>query len=128
MAAVTAFLGASCRHLRRLQGNFSSDVIIVGFCYAHMNDLGVVGGRQVCQGRVRFVKSVDKQEAMWEAQHELAAEKVYSLCSELGGFFLKVLVPFVSSNVTVVVVIDSWSKGLDKPATFCLCQFVFSCP
>ncbi|GAB2269718.1 hypothetical protein Dimus_004640 [Dionaea muscipula] len=27
---------------------------------------------------------------MWERQHELAAEKIYKMCSELGGFFLKV--------------------------------------
>jgi hypothetical protein len=32
-----------------------------------------------------------KQEAMWERQHELAAEKIYAMCSDLGGFFLKVL-------------------------------------
>lgn len=27
---------------------------------------------------------------MWETQHELAAHKIYSMCSDLGGFFLKV--------------------------------------
>jgi hypothetical protein len=27
---------------------------------------------------------------MWEQQHELGAQKMYSLCSELGGLFLKV--------------------------------------
>ncbi|KAK1363294.1 hypothetical protein POM88_038855 [Heracleum sosnowskyi] len=27
---------------------------------------------------------------MWERQHELAAEKIYSMCSDLGWFFLKV--------------------------------------
>lgn len=32
-----------------------------------------------------------KQEMMWEKQHEVAADKIYSMCSELGGFFLKVL-------------------------------------
>uniref|UniRef100_B9I3D2 ABC1 atypical kinase-like domain-containing protein n=1 Tax=Populus trichocarpa TaxID=3694 RepID=B9I3D2_POPTR len=26
----------------------------------------------------------------WEGQHELAAEKIYTMCSDLGGFFLKV--------------------------------------
>lgn len=43
------------------------------------------------QVRVRFEKDVHKQEAMWETQHELAAEKIYAMCSDLGGFFLKVL-------------------------------------
>ncbi|XP_068667368.1 uncharacterized protein [Aristolochia californica] len=53
-------------------------------------------GYKICQFRVKFVKGAEKQEAMWEAQHELAAEKIYSLCSELGGFFLKVLDGFSS--------------------------------
>ena len=42
------------------------------------------------QVRVSFEKDVQKQEAMWERQHELAADKIYSMCSDLGGFFLKV--------------------------------------
>ncbi|KAF8378158.1 hypothetical protein HHK36_029495 [Tetracentron sinense] len=46
-------------------------------------------GYKVCQFRVNFVKDDKKQEAMWERQHELAADKLYSMCSELGGFFLK---------------------------------------
>lgn len=37
------------------------------------------------------MNGLEKQEEMWEKQHELAAEKLYSMCSELGGFFLKVL-------------------------------------
>lgn len=43
------------------------------------------------QVRVSFEKDMRKQEAMWERQHELAAEKIYAMCSDLGGFFLKVL-------------------------------------
>ncbi|RWR96930.1 hypothetical protein CKAN_02633500 [Cinnamomum micranthum f. kanehirae] len=39
--------------------------------------------------RVKFVKGVEKQEEMWEKQHEIAADKLYSMCYELGGFFLK---------------------------------------
>lgn len=27
---------------------------------------------------------------MWERQHEHAADKIYSMCSDMGGFFLKV--------------------------------------
>ncbi|KAJ6803032.1 putative aarF domain-containing protein kinase 1-like [Iris pallida] len=47
-------------------------------------------GYKVCQLRTMlFVKDKEKQEAMWERQHELAAEKVYSLCTDLGGLFLK---------------------------------------
>ncbi|CAD6334718.1 unnamed protein product [Miscanthus lutarioriparius] len=38
----------------------------------------------------RFVKDEDEREAMWEQQHELASQKTYSLCSELGVLFLKV--------------------------------------
>lgn len=44
------------------------------------------------QVRVVFEKDVHKQEAMWERQHELAAEKIYSMCSDMGGFFLKVYI------------------------------------
>ncbi|KAA3454388.1 putative aarF domain-containing protein kinase 1-like isoform X1 [Gossypium australe] len=44
----------------------------------------------VFQVRVSFVKDVQKQHAMWERQHELAADKIYAMCSDLGGFFLKV--------------------------------------
>ncbi|KAI5569392.1 hypothetical protein BDE02_12G074300 [Populus trichocarpa] len=47
-------------------------------------------GYKVFQLRVSLVKDEEKQEAMWEGQHELAAEKIYALCSDLGGFFLKV--------------------------------------
>ncbi|OMO94629.1 hypothetical protein CCACVL1_05901 [Corchorus capsularis] len=47
-------------------------------------------GYKLFQVRVSFVKDVQKQEAMWEAQHELAADKIYAMCSDLGGFFLKV--------------------------------------
>nr|XP_019709010.1 uncharacterized protein LOC105053001 isoform X3 [Elaeis guineensis] len=44
---------------------------------------------KVCQFRAGFVKDAEKREAMWERQHELAADKMYSLCSDLGGLFLK---------------------------------------
>ncbi|MCD7448064.1 hypothetical protein HAX54_037766 [Datura stramonium] len=46
-------------------------------------------GYKVFQLRVGFEKNVQKQEAMWERQHEVAAEKIYNMCSDLGGFFLK---------------------------------------
>ncbi|XP_042498735.1 aarF domain-containing protein kinase 1-like isoform X2 [Macadamia integrifolia] len=49
----------------------------------------IYAGYKVFQFRVTLVKDTKKMEAMWESQHELAAEKIYSLCSELGGFFLK---------------------------------------
>lgn len=48
------------------------------------------------QVRVSLVKDVEKQEAMWERQHERAAEKIYAMCSDLGGFFLKVFETFLS--------------------------------
>ncbi|XP_059444199.1 uncharacterized protein LOC132176091 isoform X2 [Corylus avellana] len=47
-------------------------------------------GYKVFQVRVSFEKDMHKQEAMWERQHELAAEKIYAMCSDLGGFFLKI--------------------------------------
>ncbi|KAG8638730.1 uncharacterized protein slr0889 [Manihot esculenta] len=47
-------------------------------------------GYKVFQLRVSLIKDVQKQEAMWERQHELAAEKIYAMCSDLGGFFLKI--------------------------------------
>ncbi|KAF4395047.1 hypothetical protein G4B88_017917 [Cannabis sativa] len=40
--------------------------------------------------RVSLVKDARKQHEMWERQHEFAAEKIYSMCADLGGFFLKV--------------------------------------
>ncbi|KAJ3678196.1 hypothetical protein LUZ60_001999 [Juncus effusus] len=49
----------------------------------------IYSGYKVCQLRAGLVKNLEKREAMWERQHELAAEKMYSLCSELGGLFLK---------------------------------------
>ncbi|XVF08758.1 hypothetical protein REPUB_Repub07fG0030500 [Reevesia pubescens] len=47
-------------------------------------------GYKMFQVRVSFVRDVQKQEAMWERQHELAADKIYDMCYDLGGFFLKV--------------------------------------
>ncbi|CAK9156878.1 unnamed protein product [Ilex paraguariensis] len=40
-------------------------------------------GYKVFQLRVSFEKDVQKQEAMWERQHEVAAEKIYNMCSDL---------------------------------------------
>ncbi|KAI3454972.1 hypothetical protein Pfo_011635 [Paulownia fortunei] len=47
-------------------------------------------GYKVFQVRVNFEKNVEKREAMWEKQHEVAADKIYNMCTDLGGFFLKV--------------------------------------
>ncbi|XP_057817179.1 uncharacterized protein LOC131030391 isoform X3 [Cryptomeria japonica] len=52
--------------------------------------LNVYTGYKVCQLRVKFVPERETQERIWEEQHEIAATKIYSLCSDLGGFFLKV--------------------------------------
>lgn len=35
------------------------------------------------------MKDEARREAMWERQHEISADKMYSLCSEMGGLFLK---------------------------------------
>lgn len=40
--------------------------------------------------RVNFEKDAAKRELMWENQHQLAADKIYNMCADLGGFFLKV--------------------------------------
>ncbi|XP_062116029.1 uncharacterized protein LOC133830127 isoform X2 [Humulus lupulus] len=47
-------------------------------------------GYKVFQVRVSLVKDAQKQEEMWEMQHEVAAEKIYSMCADLGGVFHKV--------------------------------------
>ncbi|CAI8583801.1 unnamed protein product [Vicia faba] len=52
--------------------------------------IDIYTGYKVLQLRVNFEKDVMKQEAMWERQHELAADKIFSMCSDLGGFFLKI--------------------------------------
>ncbi|KAL3683191.1 hypothetical protein R1sor_001213 [Riccia sorocarpa] len=44
---------------------------------------------KACQFRVLFVKDQAEKERIWEEQHEQAADKVYSLCYDLKGFFLK---------------------------------------
>lgn len=49
----------------------------------------IYGSYKVCQLRTGFVKDEEEREAMWEQQHEIGAQKMYSLCSELGGLFLK---------------------------------------
>lgn len=53
---------------------------------------------------------------MWEQQHELGAQKMYSLCSELGGLFLKVLPAsfFLPWIVELLVVYSLRGLGL-KP-------------
>ncbi|KAF7838207.1 putative aarF domain-containing protein kinase 1-like isoform X2 [Senna tora] len=52
--------------------------------------IDIYTGYKVFQVRVSFEKDVLKQEALWDRQHELAAEKIYAMCSDLGGFFLKI--------------------------------------
>ncbi|XP_031407472.1 uncharacterized protein slr0889 isoform X1 [Punica granatum] len=47
-------------------------------------------GYKVFQLRMSFEKDKEKLEAMWERQHEHAADKIYAMCADLGGFFLKV--------------------------------------
>uniref|UniRef100_A0ACD5XER5 Uncharacterized protein n=1 Tax=Avena sativa TaxID=4498 RepID=A0ACD5XER5_AVESA len=49
----------------------------------------IYGSYKVCQLRAGFIRDEEEREAMWEQQHEIGAQKMYSLCSELGGLFLK---------------------------------------
>jgi aarF domain-containing kinase len=51
------------------------------------------------------VKDVEKQEAMWERQHEFAADKIYAMCSDLGGFFLKVIFLLVTLLCRVLLLL-----------------------
>ncbi|KAG4933039.1 hypothetical protein JHK87_047041 [Glycine soja] len=46
--------------------------------------IDIYTGYKVFQVRVNFVKDAQKQEAMWERQHELAADKIFSMCYDLG--------------------------------------------
>ncbi|KAI3499526.1 hypothetical protein L1887_35327 [Cichorium endivia] len=50
----------------------------------------IYAGYKVFQVRVSFEKDLEKAEAMWERHHEHAADKLYSMCYDMGGFFLKV--------------------------------------
>ncbi|KAM0925639.1 hypothetical protein ACQ4PT_004068 [Festuca glaucescens] len=50
----------------------------------------IYGSYKVCQLRAGFIMDEEEREAMWEQQHEIGAQKMYSLCSDLGGLFLKV--------------------------------------
>ncbi|RDX57883.1 putative aarF domain-containing protein kinase 1 [Mucuna pruriens] len=52
--------------------------------------IDIYTGYKVFQVKVNFVKDAKKQEAMWERQHEIAADKIFAMCSDLGGFFLKI--------------------------------------
>ncbi|CAA7400708.1 unnamed protein product [Spirodela intermedia] len=49
----------------------------------------VYAGYKVCQFRAGLTKDAGERETMWERQHELAADKLYTMCYEMGGFFLK---------------------------------------
>eukprot|EP00250_Pteridium_aquilinum_P017177 c23492_g1_i1 orf=528-2114(+) len=54
-----------------------------------LRSIPIYASYKICQLRTRFLCK-EAQERAWEVQHEWAADKVYSLCYELGGFFLKV--------------------------------------
>lgn len=47
------------------------------------------------QLKVNFEKDAAKRETMWEKQHEFAADKIYNMCTDLGGFFFKVLIQLI---------------------------------
>jgi hypothetical protein len=88
----------------------------------------------VCQLRAGFVKDEGEREALWEQQHEIGAQKMYSLCSELGGLFLKVpyFAPFFScpcgirfSSQFFCVIERSYNPGF--PFMLLLCGTGFFC-
>ncbi|KMZ61904.1 ABC1 protein kinase [Zostera marina] len=49
----------------------------------------IYSGYKMCQLRTRFIKDDVAREVLWEKQHEIAAEKIFSMCYDLGGLFLK---------------------------------------
>jgi aarF domain-containing kinase len=51
--------------------------------------IGVYASYKATQARVQFVKDRAERDRIWEERHEIAADKIYALCTELGGFFLK---------------------------------------
>lgn len=53
------------------------------------------------------MKDAKKQEEMWERQHQQAAHKIYSMCSDLGGFFLKVPGNFTLCALTLTTILQS---------------------
>lgn len=73
---------------------------------------------KICQIRVKYVKGKEKQERMWEEQHEIAGDRIYSLCYDLGGFFLKAAQIIGKPDLAP----NAWVKRLvtlcdDAPAT-----------
>ncbi|KAG8379408.1 hypothetical protein BUALT_Bualt07G0085400 [Buddleja alternifolia] len=99
--------------------------------------VNIYTGYKVFQVRVNFEKNAEKREAMWEKQHEVAADKIYNMCTHLGGFFLKVAqiigkpdlapaawvrrlvtlcdqAPPTSYNVVKAVVEKELGRGLDE--------------
>ena len=68
---------------------------------------------QVCQFRVSLEKDAKKQEQMWESQQKQATDKIYFVCSDLGGF-----VTLVSSSLAngVLLLVKTRSKpSYSKP-------------
>jgi hypothetical protein len=67
----------------------------------------------VFQLRAGFFKDDGEGEAMWEKQHELRAQKVYSLSFELGRIFINVGVLcflfFVLSSPSIASTLDRLS-------------------
>ncbi|CAA6664171.1 unnamed protein product [Spirodela intermedia] len=45
----------------------------------------VYAGYKVCQFRAGLTKDAGERETMWERQHELAADKLYTMCYEMGA-------------------------------------------
>ncbi|CAN1171042.1 Protein ACTIVITY OF BC1 COMPLEX KINASE 8, chloroplastic [Linum perenne] len=77
--------------LKRIQDKLSASIVPWQRSFHFwVRTANIYAGYKAFQFRVSFVKDVKKQQEMWELQHELAAHKIYSLCSDLGGFFLKV--------------------------------------
>ncbi|KAL3631666.1 hypothetical protein CASFOL_024650 [Castilleja foliolosa] len=59
-------------------------------CQFWFRAVDIYTGYKVFQVRVNLEKDLQKRETMWEKQHEVAADKIYNMCADLGGFFLKV--------------------------------------
>ncbi|GBG71068.1 hypothetical protein CBR_g8367 [Chara braunii] len=51
--------------------------------------LAIYSSYKVCQLRAAMTRDLAEKDRLWEMQHEVAADNLYNMCVDLGGFFLK---------------------------------------
>ncbi|WZZ88774.1 hypothetical protein YC2023_117353 [Brassica napus] len=97
------------RDLRQLS-SMATILSILGLSYQYLHWLQGLSS-MVCQFRVSLEKDAKKQEQMWESQQKQATDKIYFVCSDLGGF-----VTLVSSSLAngVLLLVKTRSKPIDE--------------